>query len=251
MRRLLFALVCVVGLVAPAGAATDVTFLQATSSTADTNSYTFSAQNLGTEAADRCIVVEVAARRAAATVTTISTVTVGGSSAAVLRQLSVEESSTATVVGIAAVLLPTGTSGDVVVTFSGSMVRARIALSTLTGADDCTVAADSDESELNDPSVALDVPDDGSAVAICGYNTGSGSATWTGLTETHDAVVESLFTVTGASADFATQQTGLTITCDLVAGGSVEAGVFVSWGPDTGGGGTAPARMIGGRGRVF
>jgi len=245
IRRLLLivALMCI--WTVPSEAATDIAFLQATSSTSDLTTYTFSAQNLGTEAVDRCIVVEMYGRRAAATVTTV-TATVAGSNVTILRQLSVEEASSATVAAVGAVALPTGTSGDVVVTFSGAMVRARIALSTLTGASDCTTASDSDESELTDPSVSLDVPANGSAVGACGYNTASGSATWVGLTETHDAVVESLFTVSGASADFVSQQVGLTVTCDLAAGGSVEAGVFVSWAP-VAAGGSVRAPVIGGR----
>ena len=244
MRRLCLCLALVLLTVAPSFAATDITFLQATSSTADTNSYTFAGQNLGTASADRCIVVEVASRRAAATVTTVSTLTVAGSSASILKQLSVEEAGAASVFAIAAVPLAAGTSVDVVVTFSASMTRARIAVSTLTGAADCTTVSDSDESEATDPSVALDIPANGSAVAICGLSDATATSTWTGLTERHDAVVESLFSVSGASDDFVSQQTGLTITCNPNVTTSGEGGVFVSWAP-VAAGGSKPARVMG------
>ncbi len=247
MRKILaLTLVCILVLnTTPAWAATDITFVAATSDTSDSTTYTFTNHAIGTAAADRCVVVEIMSRRGAATVTTIDSVTIGGNAAAVLEQLSVEESSAASVFGIAALTVAAGTTATIVVTFSASMLRARVAVSAMTGAATCGTASQTGENEANDPTFDLDVPDDGTAVGTCGGSSAAASAAWTGLGETHDAIAESLMHMSGASTDFSSEQTNLTILCDLTGVTSGEGGVFVAWGPAVAGG-AAPSRVIGG-----
>jgi len=102
----------------------------------------------------------------------------------------------------------------------------------------CTVPpVDTDNSVLTNPSVALNVPTDGYAIGVCVFS-GSATTTWTGLTETTDAVADSNTNYTGASADFAAAETGRTMTCD--SGAATEpVGVFASWGPGEDPGGPA------------
>jgi hypothetical protein len=226
-------------------AAADITFLHTTAITTDLTTYTFAAEALGTAVADRCILVEVYGRRTTAAATTISSVTVAGNSATDVGQHNLVEGA-ASVVGLYGIALPTGTSGDIVVTFSAAMTRAMIAVSTMTGASSCTVASDVESSDANDPTTsALDVPANGSAIGLCLESSPSSTATWTGLTERHDSIVEALMLASGASTDFTSAQTGLTVTCDIAINNAGETGIFLSFGPAAAGS-TKPARVIGG-----
>lgn len=204
------------------------TFLQAADDGTNLTTYTFAGQNLGAADAGRYIVVCVESRASLAR--TISTVTVGGVSASIAVQVSNGNN----VAGIAIAAVPTGTTGDVVVTFSGSVLRAAVQLYRVLGIDSAT-PADFDSSAAADPTVNLDVPAGGVAFG-CVLTTSTGTTAWTGLTEDHDSVVESAVNVSSASGEFASTQTGLTITADVSAS-STPVGAFASWAPAAGGGG--------------
>lgn len=211
-------------------AAADLTFVASTVDTSNASSYTFTDHAIGTAADDRCVVVSM--HSGAGVVFTISTLTIGGNAATILYQKDGDADPLFRVAAIGALLVTAGTTATIVVTPSTTVNRMRVAVHTLTGTADCTTLADSDFSEVEDPSVALDVPAEGSALGACTDN-GIAAATWVGLTETYDHSDEgAVMTATGAAADFATVQTGLTMTCNLgTAADSAEIGIFVSWGP--------------------
>lgn len=187
------------------------TYLQTTVSTTDTNSYTFSAQNLGAASADRRIIVAIASRKAGAT-TTITGVSVAGIAAADIKQVTNTVTNTG-VVGIATVDVPAGTSGDIVVTFGATMARCVISVYAATGLVS-SIPVDSLTTTGTDPSGVLDIPAGGFAIGI-GNAGASGSVTWTGLTERVDAVAESTMNYTVADANFALAQTNLAIAIDF------------------------------------
>lgn len=199
-------------------------FLQTTNSTSDLATYTFVAQNIGTAAAERQIIVLVVGRKTGAT-TSISSMTVGGVAATIAVQRSNNVTNT-NVAGIAIANVPTGTTGDVVVTFGAGMVRCGIGVWRADNLLSAT-ASDTDSSVANDPSVTLDVPNYGFIIGG-GCTAASTGATWTGLNEKYDAVIESALTHSGASQEFATGQTGRTLTEDFGTS-SESAGVFASW----------------------
>lgn len=203
-----------------------VAFLQTASDTTDVSTYTFAAQNLGTAAADRCIIVAVHARDTGTGAKTISSVTVNGV-AAVIAVQNQAASTNSTIVGIAIAEVPTGTSGDIVVVFSEAMIRCSVAAFAATGIDE--TAHDTGLSDATDPTNDLDVPAEGIAVACASFGT-AGTFSWTGLTERYDAQVESASTISGASDAFATTQSGLTITANGSTSTEI-AGAFASWGP--------------------
>ena len=96
---------------------TSLAYLQTASSGAEAGPYTFAAQNLGEPDPTRSIIVAVGSRPASSG-TVVSSVTVGGVSA-VLDHDWISTDST----WIYRAEVPLGTSGDVVVTFSGADVR--------------------------------------------------------------------------------------------------------------------------------
>jgi hypothetical protein len=246
MRRLLACVALVLAFAAPAFAAADITFVSSTVDTTNAASYTFTDHAIGTAADDRCVVVAMHSGISAASAFTITSITIGGNAASVVYQQDADGTGLTRLAAIASLLVTSGTTATIVVTPSTTANRMRVAVYTLTGTDDCTTLADSDFSEAADPSVALDVPANGSAVGACTDGV-SGSATWTGLTETYDSADEAAAMIsTGGAADFAALQTGLTMTCDYTSSGdSGEIGIFVSFGPAAAAG-TTPARIIGG-----
>lgn len=211
-----------------------LSFLQATNLTTDLTTYTFSSENLGAAAGDRHIIVAIESRASSAG-RTLSSVTIGGESATIAVQGTNSGGATSCVAALAIAAVPTGTSGDVVVTFSGGMLRCAIQVYRVTSLTSAT-ATDTDkyEADAGDPSVNLDVPAGGFAIG-CGTGSSAGS-TWTGLTENHDAQIGAEASwATSASDTFVSAQTGLTITIGM-ATKTDQVGVFAAWGLDAGGG---------------
>ena len=200
-----------------------IAFLQAANSDANAAEYTFSAQNLGTAAADRQIIVVTTARKVGA-VTTVS-MTIGGVSATQVQLISAGANANHVAIFIANV--PTGATGDIVVTWGATMVRSAIMAY---GGYDFVSATPTDggTSTAAAPTFAIDVVAGG--FAIGGATTEADtSTTWTGITEDADASVEAGLTYTSASDDFATTQTNLALTATFLDEGGDEAGAFSSW----------------------
>lgn len=198
-------------------------YLQTASDTADLTTYTFASQNLGTAFANRQIIVGITGRKAGAT-TSISSVTIAGISATIV----VQQSNTGTntdVAGIAIANVPTGTTGDIVVTFGAGMVRSAIHVYRARGI--LEPAFDTGASTALDPTTTLDIPDTGFAIGV-GITAASTTAGWTGLTEDNETVVETFVTTTSASQEFSSPETGRTLTIDFGAP-SESSGVFASW----------------------
>lgn len=115
----------------------------------DLTTYTFSAQAIGTAAADRRVHVGVGATQNSPT---ISSVVIGGVTA---TQNIATTLGTASTVGIFTANVPTGTTADVVVTFTGSTNRCGIAVWTSTGLT--SDAANATDSGVNDSGSSQDL----------------------------------------------------------------------------------------------
>lgn len=200
------------------------TFLQAATSASDLTTYTFSGQNLGAADAGRYIVVGVQAR-GTATPLALSSVTVGGVSATIVAQ----QANSANIAALVIAAVPTGTTGDIVVTFSVVVLRCAIQAYRVLGIDSAT-ASDTGASTAADPTTSLDIPAEGVAIGACMSGGVDMRVTWTGLTEDYDATTESFLSATSAHDEFVTAQTGLTITADFATSGQ-SCGVFASWAP--------------------
>lgn len=162
-------------------------FLQGASDISDLTTYTFATQNLGTASSDRVIFAVVSGRQSSAR--TISSVTIGGVTATEVGT----RGSSQNPLGIWSAAVPSGTTGDVVVTFSGAMLRARIILWSVTGGA-ATVA---DSQFGTDTATVTGVT--GGFIIAGACTTGTSSFTWTNATEQYDAAAET-FTVSGADA---------------------------------------------------
>jgi hypothetical protein len=192
--------------------------------------YTFSTQSFGAPDPRRIVVVGVIGRSGGAT--TISSVTAGGVTLTEIVTVANSAGGDTTRAAIYAGLVPTGATGDVVVTFSGGQVRCAIGIWRML--KNSMTAFDTGTSVADDPTDTLNIPAGGAAIGIAHDPSGSSSTTsWVGLTESFDTAFDpSTNTVTGATGSFATQQTGLTVTANFSAPAGLSAGAFASWGPD-------------------
>ncbi len=157
---------------------------QSTDST-DQTTYTFASQSLGTETADRFIVAAINGTGSAQG-RTVSSVTIGGVTAGVVVTADnlggvTEIWQTTRVVDGG----PTGTSGTVVVTFSGSMFNAQIAIYAVKGANSNTPTATATDTSAP-LSQSLSAPAGGVAIAAARAAATPGDTTWSGLTEDTD-----------------------------------------------------------------
>lgn len=211
-----------------AHAALEFSWLGETPDPANASTYTFSSESLGTADADRYIIVGVVARKAGSTDCSITSMTIGGVSATELLDQGNTDAN-CDVGGLYIANVPTGTTGDVVVTFPATMVRAAISLWRAVDIATPTVPTDSAASTAADPTYDIDVTDPGFAVAMCISNSNT-TATAVGYTERFDGTVESFITYTGGDYETTgSDVTNRTLTCDYASSGSTPVGVFASW----------------------
>lgn len=198
--------------------------------------YTFSSQALGTAASDRYIVVGTLARAAAAR--TLDSVTVGGVAATKLTALENAGSNS----GLWLAAVPTGTTGDVVLTFSSTMVRAAIAIWRVDGIS--TTPTDVDTSDALPATANITIAAGGVAfgASFVGINTTTLTATWTNLTTDADYLTSASWEDNGrgsfASDAFGSAQTELALTCTWNNTPTGQTASFASLAPAGGGGPT-------------
>ena len=194
------------------------------SDTTDLTTYTFSSAALGTAASDRKVVVTIHGRSTNPSTRTISSVTIGGVTAT-------EAVSVSNTIGNRCAIyvadVPTGTTGDIVVVFNDTMQKCAVGSYAMYGAGSSTPTATATDI-ASAFSQTLNIPANGAAFAVAGnqFNT---TASWAGLTENYDTAIGSE-TETGASAAFAVEQVGLTISATF-SGGTDGAMVMAAFGP--------------------
>jgi hypothetical protein len=212
------------GLKAASGGTATRTWIAATADTTDQTTYTFTGASIGTASADRIVVVAILAREGGGTNRTLSSASIAGVSATIISN----SGNVPTHADIVIAPVPTGTTGDIVITFSAGMSRCVIGVWSTTGMVSAATSADS--SATSDPlSAVVDVPAAGVAFGAA-YDNGLTTVTWTNLTEDYDAQHESR-TFSFASAEFATIQTGITLSADLATASGTQRGGFATFGP--------------------
>lgn len=187
-------------------------YLQSAQDGTNLTTYTFAAQNLGSAVADRYIAYTVNGRSSDGAARTITSVTIGGVTAT--AGPFVGNSGSHVGAGIAAV--PTGATGDVVVTWSSTMTDCTVSLYYVTG-----VSSTTPTSSVTDTTTALsqsiNVDAGGFAIGISTSDSGSATATWAGITEKFDDATATGNDQSGAGDEFASAQTGLTVSCTWTA----------------------------------
>jgi len=198
-----------------------LTYITAVGDAVNRTVYTFSSVSFGDASSGRVIVVNAGAGTSSAR--TISSVTIGGVTATQAAQAAMSESCNGTFYAV----VSTGTSGDIVVTYSGSCNRSGIGVWGLAGA--AATAHDTVSDSASNPiALPLSIPASGAAIGGC-YTNGA-THSWANLTENFEQNPEASHLHSGASATFEEEQTDLAIAVTL-SSASMETGSAVSFGP--------------------
>jgi hypothetical protein len=127
-------------------------------------------------------------------------------------------------------LVPTGTTGDVVVTYATTIAHSQIALYRSTGGQ-IVAAGSSGSSTAPDPGGSITIEANGYAVGGSINSSSGSSATWTGLTEQFESVLTTTTTVvTGALLTPVTLQSAIPVAIDWTAS-TEPTGVWAAWAP--------------------
>lgn len=209
-------------------AAATATYIGGTTSTTDqASTYTFSNHAIGPASDDRHVLVSVQSGHSAAR--TAPSVTIGGIAA---TQVGFNASSDDTILcGFYIALVPTGTTANIVVTYSGSAVRCRVDVWTITGLQSTTATdtASDDTDSSGVVSDTLDVQAKGCAFGVYSYlSTGTPTAAWAGLTEQFDGNLEASQYGTSAFDNFATAQSGMTVSVTITNPGTLTKPAFLA-----------------------
>lgn len=190
------------------------------------SSFTFSSQALGAAAADRKLVVITGAGSSGAT---ISAMTIAGVSAElVLAKHTAESHSEMWQADV-----PTGTSGDIVITYSTTIHNTGIGIFRITGAGTGPTSPSDTANDSQAAPIALTITVPANGVCIAGAcDDATSSHTWAELTEVYDASASGGSRMhTGALLASETLQTDLAVTCTFSNTVSQETGLAASWTP--------------------
>lgn len=207
----------------------DVTFTESVVDTTDASAFTYSAVALGDADTDRLIVVCTGGTGTTVGNRNVSTLTIGGVSASLIVTLD-HQASSIYVSEMWSAVVPTGTTGDIVVTWNNTMTMNGIGVYRVMGADTTPHATATDASDASGLTVDINVEAGG---AIIGYSSvdNTGTFVWSGLTEDFDEAVETtLWFHSGAHDEFEDAVTPQTITVTDI-GSSREGLIAVSFSP--------------------
>lgn len=198
-------------------------FLQQANQTGAATQFTFASQNLGTAHAERVIVCAI---NASTSPTDVTSVTINGVTATSIIELQ----DTNEYAAIFAAVVPTGTSGSVVVNFTGSTTDCSIALfrlvglSTGTGTPTATATATNTDDAL---ASTINVSANGFVIGCGTFDNDTTVVTTVGVTENWDLDIGSARAVGGLFSNGATAETGRTVSFD--GGATNAAGVWAAF----------------------
>lgn len=203
------------------GAAANVAPLSNSTSGTDLTTYSFTSMTLSAVGYNVAVVAGQGGS------STVSSVTIDGQAAAQVVAV------TATNRVLALWVAPSSgnASGTVSVTFGAGQSRAGCAVFGLTGVGSSTASNTTTSNTGNPISASLNVPAGGSAIGAT-YSDGNVNFTWTNLTEYVDQSIEAGNVSMGSAyGNFASTQTGLSVSASLDTAPGNQLLVAASWGP--------------------
>jgi len=206
-----------------------ISFLALSENVTDASTFTFSNAALGAATSDRKIVVALTCARGTGSPVDVTGVTIGGVTATEAIGFNTSEGSFG---NIFFANVPTGTTGDIVITNDGN--SSGMSCGAYRVVDAAVSAQDTGSSEADPMTDTIAVTKGGVGVA-CAMSQGSGMGTfaWTGIDDEHyDKQFEGTTYISGASEAFASTDSSLTVTADpSVASHASDLMVCASWAP--------------------
>jgi hypothetical protein len=189
-----------------------ITFADSTASSANQTAYTFSGHAIGTASSDRYVVIAISGRDTAATFS-VSSVTVGGANCSLAHASAINQTGTgATEIWITDAPFTSGTTADIIVTWSEGIIRMGIGVFALTGANGTASAGSNSGHSPSGTVVSTTITIAANGVGVACSQVGEdATAVWVGLTERYEEAMES-GTHTGSSGAFSTIQSGITVS---------------------------------------
>lgn len=184
---------------------------------ADLTTYTFTGYNFGTAATGRVL---VAVCVGAAGNRTISSSTIGGVAGATQVEVVSATNGTAAIISAA---VPTGTSGDISITWSGAQGRAACGLWSMYGITSATAANTSSDGTAGSSTLSLSVQ--ANDLLVVGDYINTGSATPTGYNSDFEVNIEAATKIAGGRAYVTTAQNPRTVTIAYSGAPAVSAAV--------------------------
>jgi len=189
---------------------------------------TFNSQGIGAAAANRTVIISVGQNSGSRP--SSPTVTVNGNAATLIVARRTDYSTSAsTTQALYAIEVPTGTTANIVVTWSTTVDTTAIGVWAAYGLGSLS-PYDTETSGADPAAMNVDVPAGGIVVGAVFNGNNVAVGTWTGLTENYDQNFRSFYAHTGACAAYSSAQAPATVSCDI-ASPNVQAGVAASWGP--------------------
>jgi len=208
-------------------------FLQRTEDTSDAASYTFTSENFGAaNAARRILISAQTVHTAAAAFSCLGTTSIGGITATVHTgaEISHQPGGSGAVAAHTcwfSAVVPTGTTGNVVVNYSESTFRCIIGVYRVVGLVNGSPTTEQ-TSSASPGSLTLNIPANGFGVGALCSNTGTTTA-WTGLAnKDHDALTEGS-PYTGASESVPGGAASRVVTATMTSVGTARAMGGLSW----------------------
>ena len=197
--------------------------------TSDATTYTFTSKAIGAAATGRLVVVALQTLNTSAI--SLSSCTIGGISATIIGTATANNGSVFISTALAYAVVPTGTTATVAATWSTSTFRCYLGVWSAYGVSSSTPTTSA--TSAANPSVMSSINVSAGGIAIGASNIfdvgGTGTFTWTNLTKDYDADGEgSNEQYSGASAAFASAQTGISITATPSAADRC-CGIAASW----------------------
>ncbi len=205
-------------------------------------SHTHTAVAIGTASADRIVVV-VGHSRGNNGVPAWDDVTIGGVDAPIrVQAISTSNGNLHAVTVIASLLVTSGTTADIITSYSQSKFFSSIEVYTLTAAASAVPSATGSDIDADPLTDTITIPSNGAAIGGETSYDGATTVAWTNLTEDTDRQFDSA-TISAASTTSESGSTALTAT--LASGELNSSAVFAAWAS-----GTETIAKFGGRHRM-
>lgn len=153
-------------------------------------SSTLTGHAIGAAQANRLVVVRVHGWRVGNTDRTLTSATIGGVAATIYKQATCNSSGNCNVVAIIGAIVPTGTTADISLTWSGSMSGNEVQVVALAGLNAPLAAVDTQSSAVDGSVTSLSFniakKAGGIVFGLSAGRDGGRTAVWTGLTEEYD-----------------------------------------------------------------